>query len=125
MLVERVEGFASPAQWLRAYSEINQFEEQLVDRRHRRRQILAHQPGGTASPLSGTPPAVVQAMEADRRGLAEPQEMERVPRGRQRDVCANEHANGAVDAGGSQRQILRAAQGHQVLIDRLKMALRE
>ena len=31
MLVERVEGFASPAQWLRAYSEINQFEEQLVD----------------------------------------------------------------------------------------------
>ena len=31
VLVERVEGFASPAQWLRAYSEINQFEEQLVD----------------------------------------------------------------------------------------------
>jgi polyphosphate:AMP phosphotransferase len=31
VLVERVEGFALPAQWLRAYSEINQFEEQLVD----------------------------------------------------------------------------------------------
>jgi polyphosphate:AMP phosphotransferase len=31
VLVERVEDFASPAQWLRAYSEINQFEEQLVD----------------------------------------------------------------------------------------------
>jgi polyphosphate:AMP phosphotransferase len=31
VLVERVEGFASSAQWLRAYSEINQFEEQLVD----------------------------------------------------------------------------------------------
>jgi polyphosphate:AMP phosphotransferase len=31
VLVERVEGFASPAQWLRAYSEITQFEEQLVD----------------------------------------------------------------------------------------------
>jgi polyphosphate kinase 2 (PPK2 family) len=31
VLVERVERFASPAQWLRAYSEINQFEEQLVD----------------------------------------------------------------------------------------------
>jgi polyphosphate:AMP phosphotransferase len=31
VLVERVEGFASPAQWLRAYSEISQFEEQLVD----------------------------------------------------------------------------------------------
>jgi polyphosphate:AMP phosphotransferase len=31
VLVERVEGLASPAEWLRAYSEINDFEEQLVD----------------------------------------------------------------------------------------------
>ena len=31
VLVERVEGFASASDWMRAYSEINQFEEQLVD----------------------------------------------------------------------------------------------
>ena len=31
VLVERVEGFASPSEWRRAYSEINRFEEQLVD----------------------------------------------------------------------------------------------
>jgi len=31
VLVERVEGFASPGDWVRAYSEINEFEEQLVD----------------------------------------------------------------------------------------------
>lgn len=31
VLVERVEGFAKPADWKRAYSEINDFEEQLVD----------------------------------------------------------------------------------------------
>jgi len=31
VLVERVEGFATPAEWSRAYSEINAFEEQLVD----------------------------------------------------------------------------------------------
>jgi polyphosphate kinase 2 (PPK2 family) len=31
VLVERVEGFASDAEWRRAYSEINRFEEQLVD----------------------------------------------------------------------------------------------
>jgi polyphosphate kinase 2 (PPK2 family) len=31
LLVERVEGFASPAEWFRAYSEINDFEEQLVE----------------------------------------------------------------------------------------------
>lgn len=31
VLVERVEGFARVAEWRRAYSEINRFEEQLVD----------------------------------------------------------------------------------------------
>ena len=30
VLVERVEGFASEPEWMRAYSEINQFEDQLV-----------------------------------------------------------------------------------------------
>ncbi len=31
VLVERVEGFASPDEWRRAYTEINHFEQQLVD----------------------------------------------------------------------------------------------
>ena len=31
VLVERVEGFASPAEYQRAYGEINHFEKQLVD----------------------------------------------------------------------------------------------
>jgi polyphosphate:AMP phosphotransferase len=31
VLVERVEGFCTPADWLRAYGEINDFEEQLTD----------------------------------------------------------------------------------------------
>jgi polyphosphate:AMP phosphotransferase len=31
VLVERVEGFASPSEWMRAYGEINQFEDQLLD----------------------------------------------------------------------------------------------
>jgi len=31
LLVERVEGFASEPEWMRAYNEINQFEEQLVE----------------------------------------------------------------------------------------------
>jgi polyphosphate kinase 2 (PPK2 family) len=30
VLVERVEGFASPAEWLRAYGEINDFEQELA-----------------------------------------------------------------------------------------------
>ena len=31
VLVERVEGFASPSAWMRAYGEINHFEDQLLD----------------------------------------------------------------------------------------------
>ncbi len=31
VLVERVEGFASPHEWQRAYAEINEFEDQLVE----------------------------------------------------------------------------------------------
>ncbi|MGI9286560.1 MAG: polyphosphate:AMP phosphotransferase [Pseudomonadales bacterium] len=33
VLVERVESFAEPAEWQRAYAEINDFEEQLVEHR--------------------------------------------------------------------------------------------
>mgnify|MGYP002628094030 FL=1 len=32
VLVERLEGFADPAEWQRAYDEINDFESQLVER---------------------------------------------------------------------------------------------
>jgi len=31
VLVERIEGFASPTEWMRAYHEINEFEKQLTD----------------------------------------------------------------------------------------------
>ena len=41
LLVERVEGLCEEADWMRAYSEINDFEEQLVDSRISRGQILA------------------------------------------------------------------------------------
>jgi polyphosphate kinase 2 (PPK2 family) len=30
-MVERIEGFATPQEWSRAYREINEFEEQLVE----------------------------------------------------------------------------------------------
>jgi polyphosphate:AMP phosphotransferase len=31
VLVERVEGYAAPAEWMRAYAEINEFEDELLD----------------------------------------------------------------------------------------------
>ena len=42
VLVERVEGYCSEADWMRAYGEINEFEEELVDG-GRVRGLLAEQ----------------------------------------------------------------------------------
>ena len=41
VLVERVEGFASDWEWQRADDEINDFEDQLVEARRPRREVLA------------------------------------------------------------------------------------
>ena len=42
VLVERVEGFAPAADWTRAYAEINEFEEQLVDHGIRVAKLWLH-----------------------------------------------------------------------------------
>ena len=49
VLVERVEGFCSEADWMRAYSEINDFEEQLVRHGTVVRQVLAGDQQGRAA----------------------------------------------------------------------------
>jgi acetylglutamate kinase len=54
VLVERVEGFCTEADWLRAYAEINDFEHQLVRRRRHGRQVLAaDQRRRAVAPLQG------------------------------------------------------------------------
>jgi polyphosphate kinase 2 (PPK2 family) len=42
VLVERVEGFAKPAEWKRAYREINEFERQLIDSGIRVIKVFLH-----------------------------------------------------------------------------------
>jgi AMP-polyphosphate phosphotransferase len=42
VLVERVEGFATPAEWQRAYDEINDFEHQLVEAGHLLQKFWLH-----------------------------------------------------------------------------------
>ena len=81
VLVERVEGFAQEAEWKRAYAEINDFEDQLVRARHRALQVLVpHHQGRAARPLQGARGRRLQALEADRRGLAQPREVGRTTR---------------------------------------------
>ena len=77
MLVERVEGFCTEAEWKRAYTEINEFEQQLaefgtvivkfwlhIDQEEQLRRFKDR---------AGQP---VQAVEDHRRGLAQPREVE-------------------------------------------------
>ena len=68
VLVERVEGYAAPADWMRAYDEINQFEEQLVDAGAIVVKFwLQIEPGRAAPPLSGAREDAVQALQDHRR----------------------------------------------------------
>ena len=79
VLVERVEGFATEADWTRAYAEINDFEEQLTEAGARRREVLARDhEGGAAPALQGARGDEVQAVQDHRRGLAQPQEVGRL-----------------------------------------------
>ena len=112
VLVERVEGFATPAEWMRAYTEINEFEDQLVERGIVLVKFWVHVTlRRAAPPLQGAREARAQEVEADRRRLAEPLALVRVRARGQRHGRAHEHAAGAVDDRRGQRQELRAAEG--------------
>ena len=93
VLVERVEGFATEQEWMRAYAEINQFEAQLVEHGIVLLKYWMHvtneeQLGRFREPRESR----VQALEADRRGLAEPETVGRLPAGGQRHGRADQHA---------------------------------
>ena len=76
VLVERVEGFATEFDWMRAYQEINEFEEQLAESGAIVVQVLARDHArGAAAPLQGARGDAVQALQDHRRGLAQPQEV--------------------------------------------------
>ena len=66
VLVERIEGFALTDEWMRAYAEINEFEEQLVQQGTVLGKILdPYHQRGTISALQGTRDDRLQEVEAD------------------------------------------------------------
>ena len=73
VLVERVEGYCTAEAWARAYPEINQFERQLVARRHGDQILDPHLEGGTAQALRARA-YPLQVLEADPGGLAQPRQ---------------------------------------------------
>ena len=112
VLVERVEQLATVEEYRRAYAEINDFEDQLVDhgilvvkfwlhitkdeqlRRFRERKRIPH-----------------NEVEDHGRRLAQPPEVGRLRACRERDGGTHEHPPRTLGAGGSERQVLRPNQG--------------
>ena len=91
VLVERVEGFATEVEWRRAYGEINDFEDQLVERGTVLLQVLAaHLAGRAARALPGAREDALQEVQDHRRGLPQPRQVGRLRRGGRRDGRAHQ-----------------------------------
>jgi polyphosphate kinase 2 (PPK2 family) len=111
VLVERIEGFCSPADWLRAYGEINDFEEQVSDAgvivvkfwlAIDKQTQLERFPGARGDPF--------QALQDHRGRLAQSRQMGRLSRSRRRHGRPHQHRDLTVDPGRSQRQALGAGE---------------
>ena len=112
VLVERVEGFASPAEWRRAYGEINDFEEELGQAGIVVAKFwLAISKDEQLRRFEARADTRVQAVQDHARGLAQPREMGPLPRRHRRDDRPHQHARRALDPGRGAGQALGAGQG--------------
>ena len=85
VLVERVEGFATEAEWRRAYDEINDYERALCDDGMILVKFCLHiSDEEQLQALQGAREGPAEGLEADRRGLAQPREARRSTRPRSR-----------------------------------------
>ena len=72
VMVERVEGFASEPEWRRAFREIREFEDQIVEHGTLLMKFWLHiDPDEQARRFRSRGRDAVQELEADRRGLAQ------------------------------------------------------
>ena len=117
VLVERVEGFARPDEWRRAYLEINDFEQQLAA--HGIVVVkfwLQIDAAGAAAALPRARDRRLEAAQDRAGGLAQPREVGRLPRGGRRHGRTHQHRRGALDARRRQRQALGARAGRGVAV---------
>ena len=124
VLVERVEGFASEAEWRRAYDEINEFEAQLAADGCTIVKLFFHITTGDPGRAPARPPrSSLEALEGERGGSAQPRPAQGLCRGDQGHVRAHRHALGAVDGDRRQRQEVGADRGLTRVGDALAAAL--
>ena len=112
VLVERVEGFASEAEWKRALQRDQLLRAPVARLRHHPGEVLdPHLARRTTAPLRRAQGHRLQGVEAHRRRLAQSREVGRLRGSRRGDAGEDQHAHGALVPGGRQRQVLGARQG--------------
>ena len=115
VLVERVEGFARKDEWRRAYGEIVDFEENLVEHGIVLHKFWLHIDADEQlrrfEEREETGYKKYKITEEDYRNRA--RAGERLRRGRRRDGAAHRLRHGALDAGLRERQAQRAPRGHR------------
>jgi len=98
VMVERVEGFCSDADWKRAYREINQFERELVDFGAIVFKFWLHvSQAEQLRRFNERSADELKRLEADLGGLAQSRQVGCVRAGSQRHAAQNEHRHGALD----------------------------
>ena len=112
VLVERVEGFATEEEWRRAYSEIGEFEEQLVERGIVLVKDWVHiSPDEQLRRFKERQQARYKQWKLTDEDWRNRAEVVRLRARSERHGRADEHEAGAVDPGRRQQQGLRAVEG--------------
>ncbi len=117
VLVERVEGFCSEADWMRAYGEINDFEEQLV--RHETVVVkfwLAISKDEQLRRFKEREKIGFKRFKITDEDWRNREKWDAYEQAIVRHGRPHQHRDRAVDAGGSQRQELRAHQDPEDIV---------
>ena len=112
VLVERVEGFAAPGEWKRAYREINDFERQLTDAGIMLVKFWLHiSQEEQLSRFEARKQTPYNEVQAHRRRLAEPRQVARVHPGGRRHASEDRQSQRTLDGPRSQLQAIRTGKG--------------
>ena len=111
VLVERVEGFATREQWLRAYDEINNYERSLTDEGMILVKFWLHLSPEEQLQRFEAAREPAEELEADRRGLAQPREARRLRRGGRGHARAHRPAERALEPDRGRLEALGAGGG--------------
>ena len=124
VLVERVEGFATREQWLRAYDEINGFERTLADEGMVLVKLWLHiSDEEQLKRFERRQKDPLKSVEADRRGLAQPRQARRLRGGGRGHARPHRPARCPVAPDRGRLEALRPREVMETVIERIEAGM--